>query len=144
MWERFTQRAKEVISAAREEAVRHGSEYVRTEHILLGLCREPDGIAARVLENFGVDRESLALDIERQIPVGRTAASGYEIAFTPRSKQALENAVEAARSFDHSYLGTEHILLGLVREGEGIGAKILKDLDIDEDRVETEVRRLLG
>jgi ATP-dependent Clp protease ATP-binding subunit ClpC len=144
MWERFTERAKHVVSAAREEALGYGSEYVRTEHILLGLCREPNSIAARVLENFGVNRESLARDIARQIERGNTAVSDYEIAFTPRSKQVLENAVEAARALDDSYLGTEHILLGLVREGGGIGAKILKDLDVEAERVEAEVKRLLG
>ena len=116
MWDRFTERAKHVISTAREEATRLGSEYVRTEHILLGLCREPDGIAARALENLGVDIESLAMEIEQQVQRGNAVPSSDEIAFTPRAKKVLELSVEEARRFNHSYIGTEHIL-GLVKEG---------------------------
>ncbi|MDX9974895.1 MAG: ATP-dependent Clp protease ATP-binding subunit, partial [FCB group bacterium] len=144
MWERFTERAKHVVSAAREEATRLGSEYVRTEHILLGLCREPDGIAARALENLGVDIEALAMEIEQQVQRGNAVVSGEEIAFTPRAKKVLELAVEEARRFNHSYIGTEHILLGLVKEGEGIAAKVLQDMKIDLDRIQAEVIRLLG
>jgi len=144
MWERFTERAKHVVSAAREEATRLCSEYVRTEHILLGLCREPDGIAARALENLGVDIESLAAEIEQQVQRGTAVVSSDEIAFTPRAKKVLELAVEEARRFNHSYIGTEHILLGLVKEGEGIAAKVLQDMKIDLERVQGEVIRLLG
>ena len=144
MWERFTERAKHVVSAAREEATRLGSEYVRTEHILLGLCREPDGIAARALENLGVDIEALALEIEQQVQPGGAVVSGDDIAFTPRAKKVLELAVEEARRFNHSYIGTEHILLGLLKEGEGIAAKVLQDMKIDLGRIQAEVIRLLG
>lgn len=144
MWERFTERAKHVVSAAREEATRLGSEYVRTEHILLGLCREPEGIAARALENLGVDIEALAIEIEQQVQPGSAAVSGEEIAFTPRAKKVLELAVEEARRFSHSYIGTEHILLGLLKEGEGIAAKVLQDMKIDLGRIQAEVIRLLG
>ncbi|GMW01988.1 MAG: ATP-dependent Clp protease ATP-binding protein [Candidatus Hydrogenedentota bacterium] len=144
MWERFTERAKHVVSAAREEATRLGSEYVRTEHILLGLCREPDGIAARALENLGVDIESLAMEIEQQVQKGNAVVSGDEIAFTPRAKKVLELAVDEARRFNHNYIGTEHILLGLVKEGEGIAAKVLQDMKVDPDRIQAEVIRLLG
>jgi ATP-dependent Clp protease ATP-binding subunit ClpC len=144
MWERFTERAKHVVSAAREEATRLGSEYVRTEHILLGLCREPDGIAARALENLGVDIESLSLEIEQQVQKGSAVVSNEEIAFTPRAKKVLELAVEEARRFNHSYIGTEHILLGLVKEGEGIAAKVLQDMKVDLERIQAEVIRLLG
>jgi len=144
MWERFTERAKHVVSAAREEATRLGSEYVRTEHILLGLCREPEGIAARALENLGVDIEALAIEIEQQVQPGSAAVSGEEIAFTPRAKKVLELAVEEARRFNHSYIGTEHILLGLLKEGEGIAAKVLQDMKIDLGRIQAEVIRLLG
>lgn len=144
MWERFTERAKHVVSAAREEATRLCSEYVRTEHILLGLCREPDGIAARALENLGIDIESLAAEIEQQVQRGTAVVSSDEIAFTPRAKKVLELAVEEARRFNHSYIGTEHILLGLVKEGEGIAAKVLQDMKIDQERVHNEVVRLLG
>ncbi|HOE67316.1 MAG TPA: Clp protease N-terminal domain-containing protein, partial [Candidatus Hydrogenedentes bacterium] len=144
MWERFTERAKHVVSAAREEATRLGSEYVRTEHILLGICREPDGIAARALENLGIDVEVLALEIEQQVQRGNAVVSGDDITFTPRAKKVLELAVEEARRFNHSYIGTEHILLGLVKEGEGIAAKVLQDMKIDLERIQTEVVRLLG
>jgi len=144
MWDRFTERAKHVISTAREEATRLGSEYVRTEHILLGLCREPDGIAARALENLGVDIESLAMEIEQQVQRGNAVPSSDEIAFTPRAKKVLELSVEEARRFNHSYIGTEHILLGLVKEGEGIAAKVLQDLKIDLEKIQAEVIRLLG
>ena len=144
MWERFTERAKHVVSAAREEATRLNSEYVRTEHILLGLCREPEGIAARALENLGVDIEALALEIEQQCQRGTSTVSGDEIAFTPRAKKVLELAVEEARRFNHSYIGTEHILLGLIKEGEGIAAKVLQDMKIDLGRVQAEIIRLLG
>jgi ATP-dependent Clp protease ATP-binding subunit ClpC len=144
MWERFTERAKHVVSAAREEATRLGSEYVRTEHILLGLCREPEGIASRALENLGIDIEALAHEIDQQIQPGTSEVSGDEIAFTPRAKKVLELAVEEARRFNHSYIGTEHILLGLLKEGEGIAAKVLQDMKVDLARVQAEVIRLLG
>ena len=147
MWERFTERAKHVVSAAREEATRLSSEYVRTEHILLGLCREPEGIAARALENLGVDIEALAMEIEQQVQQvqpGSAVVSGEDIAFTPRAKKVLELAVEEARRFKHSYIGTEHILLGLLKEGEGIAAKVLEDMKIDLGRIQAEIIRLLG
>jgi len=144
MWERFTERAKHVVSAAREEATRLGSEYVRTEHILLGLCRETEGIAARALENLGVDTEALALEIEQQVQLGSAVVSSDDIAFTPRAKKVLELAVEEARRFNHSYIGTEHILLGLLKEGEGIAAKVLQDMKVDLGRVQAEIIRLLG
>jgi len=144
MWERFTERAKHVVSAAREEATRLGSEYVRTEHVLLGLCREPEGIAARALENLGVDIDALALEIEQQVQPGNAVVSGEDIAFTPRAKKVLELAVDEARRFNHSYIGTEHILLGLLKEGEGIAAKVLQDMKVDLGRVQAEIIRLLG
>ncbi len=144
MWERFTERAKHVVSAAREEATRLGSEYVRTEHILLGLCRETEGIAARALNNLGVDTDTLATEIERQMQMGGASLSNEDIAFTPRAKKVLELAVEEARRFNHSYIGTEHILLGLLKEGEGIAAKVLQDMKVDLARIQAEVVRLLG
>ena len=144
MWERFTERARHVVSAAREEAARLGSEYVRTEHILLGLCREPEGIAARALENLGADTEAIATEIEQQMAPSPAKVSSEDISFTPRAKKVLELAVEEARRFNHNYIGTEHILLGLLREGEGIAAKVLQDMKIDLGRTHTEIMRLLG
>ena len=144
MWERFTERAKHVVSAAREEAVRLGSDYVRTEHILLGLCREPEGIAARALEGLGADVEALAAEIEQQVQPGTSTTTSEDITFTPRAKKVLELAVDEARRFNHNYIGTEHILLGLLKEGEGIAAKVLQDMKIDLSRVQSEIVRLLG
>jgi ATP-dependent Clp protease ATP-binding subunit ClpC len=144
MWERFTERAKHVVSAAREEAARLGSEYVRTEHILLGLCREPEGIAARALESMGADIEAMATEIEQQMPPGTARVSSDEISFTPRAKKVLQLAAEEAMRFNHSYIGTEHILLGLLKEGEGIAAKVLQDMKIDAGRAQAEIMRLLG
>ena len=144
MWERFSERAKHVVSSAREEATRLCSEYVRTEHILLGLCRETNGIAARALENLGVDVGQLAAEIERRVLRGASLTSSEEITFTPRAKKVLELAVEEARRFNHSYIGTEHILLGLLKEGEGIAAKVLEDMKVDPERIQTEIMRLLG
>ena len=144
MWERFTERAKHVVSVAREEAVRLGSDYVRTEHILLGLCREPEGIAARALEGLGADVEVLAAEIEQQVQPGTSTTNSDDITFTPRAKKVLELAVEEARRFNHNYIGTEHILLGLLKEGEGIAAKVLQDMKIDLGRVQGEIVRLLG
>jgi len=144
MWDRFTERAKHVISTAKEEAARLGSEYVRTEHILLALCRETEGIAARALENLGVNLEELAAEVEQQVHPSNAVVSGENASFTPRAKKVLELAVEEARRFNHSYIGTEHILLGLIKEGEGIAAKVLSDLKIDLARVQAEIIRLLG
>lgn len=144
MWERFTERAKHVVHRAREEATRLGSEYVRTEHILLGICHEPDGIAAKALENLGVDLETLAAEIEHQVQPGNAVVPHDEITFTPRAKKVLELAVEEARRFNHTYIDTVHILLGLIKEGEGIAAKVLQDMRIDLEKVQAEVVRLLG
>ena len=144
MWDRLTDQAKHVVSAAREEAARLGSEYVRTEHILLGLCQEPEGIATRALENLGVDIEALALEIEQQVRPSAPVVPGDDIQFTPRAKKVLELAVEEARRFNHSYIGTEHILLGLLKEGEGIAAKVLQGMKVDLGRIQAEVIKLLG
>ena len=144
MWGRFNEHAKHVVTAARAEATRLGSEYVRTEHILLGLCREPEGIAARTLVNLGANIEALVSEIERQVQPGTKVISGDDIAFTPRAKNVLELAVIEARRFDHSYIGTEHILIGLLKEGEGIAVKVLQDMKIDLGNIQAEVIRLLG
>ncbi len=144
MWDRFTERAKHVVSTAREEAVRLNSEYVRTEHILLGLCKESEGIAAHALENLGIEAEKLIAEIEEHVQPEAPAMTGGEISFTPRAKKVLELAVEEARHFNHNYIGTEHILLGLIKEGEGKAAKVLRDMDVDIGRLHAEVVRLLG
>ncbi len=144
MWERFTERAKHVVATAREEAVRLGSEYVRTEHILLGLCKETEGVAARALENLGLSPESIIAEIETQVRPGASNISSDEISFTPRAKKVLELSVEEARRLGHNYIGTEHILLGLLKEGEGIAAKVLQDMKVDLGRVQAEILKLVG
>lgn len=144
MWERFTDKAKSVIRNAKEEAVRRGNEFVRTEHILLALCREKEGIAYKALVNLGVDLDLLIQDLDRKCGSGPAQLSVEEIPFTPRSKKVLELAVEEALRFNHSYVGTEHILLGLIKEGEGVAAKLLKDYDVDFHRAQMEIMRLLG
>ncbi|MGI6137553.1 MAG: ATP-dependent Clp protease ATP-binding subunit [Candidatus Hydrogenedentales bacterium] len=144
MWDRFTDRAKHVVGTAREEAVRLGCEYVRTEHILLGLCKEPEGIAIRALENLGVDIQALILEIEQQVQPSAEQVVEEDITFTPRAKKVLELAVEEARRLNHNYIGTEHILLGLLKEGEGIAAKVLQEEIPNITRLQDEVVRLLG
>jgi len=144
MWERFTERAKHVVSNARQEAMRLGSESVHTEHVLLGICLERECVAAQALENLGVDIESLATTIEEQAQRGDTVVSGEGIAFTPRAKKVLELAVEESRKSDNSCIATEHILLGLVREGDGIAAKTLQDMNVNRKRVLHEVEHLIS
>ncbi len=144
MFERFTERARKVIVLARKEAARLNSEYIRTEHILLGLVKEGEGIAARALLNLGVDLKSVLREVERQVQKGHSGAVAEDIPFTPRAKKVLELAIEEARKFSHNYIGTEHLLLGLIREGEGIAAKVLQDMDVDLNKVQAEVVSLLG
>jgi len=144
MWERFTQLAKKVASAVREEAALHGSDFVRTEHILLALCREPEGVAARALEAMGADVEAIIARLEQEIPSAPGKTSGNELSFTPRAKKVFQLASEEAMRHNHSYIGTEHILLGLLKEGEGIAAKVLQDMNIHPDRAEAAIMSVLG
>lgn len=150
MWNRFTKAAKLVVSAAREEAARLGSEYVRTEHILLGLCKlcsgpaKGDIIAAQALDNLGMDIAALAAETERRARDSQKEISwGKEIPFAPRAKKAVELANEESRRFDHNYIDALHLLLGLVKEGEGTAAKVLRDNGVDLDGMESQVVRLL-
>jgi ATP-dependent Clp protease ATP-binding subunit ClpC len=144
MFDRFTERARKVVLLARKEAARLNSEYIRTEHILLGLVKEQEGIAARALANLHVDLKSLLREIERHVQRGNALTSGDDIPFTPRAKKVLELAIEEARRLNHNYIGTEHLLLGLIREGEGIAARVLQDMGIELDKVQAEVMKLLG
>ncbi len=150
MWDRFTTPAKHLVSAAREEAIRLGSEYVRTEHILLGLCKlcsgpaKADIIAAQALDNLGVDISALAAEVEHQAQAGNAFVRADEIPFAPRAKKVVELAVEESRRLDHSFLDAVHLLLGLIREGEGTAAKVLQDMGIDRDHIENEFVRLLA
>jgi len=114
MYERFTERAKKLIVHARTEAKRLNSDFVRTEHMLLGLVRERDGVAARALANLGVDLDDLQRGIEQQMRHGAISSAGDDIPFSPSSKKVLEYAIDEARKLNHPYVGTEHILLGLL------------------------------
>jgi ATP-dependent Clp protease ATP-binding subunit ClpC len=143
MFERFTERARQVVVLAQEEARDLKHNYIGTEHLLLGLLREGDGVAARVLGSLEVALEDVRGEIMRIVGEGEHEAQG-QIPFTPRAKKVLELALREALSLGHNYIGTEHILLGLVRESEGVAARILNDLDADADRIRQEVMRVLS
>ena len=143
MFERFTEKAIKVIMLAQEEARRLGHNFVGTEQILLGLIGEGTGVAAKVLKSLGVNLKDSRIEVEKIIGRG----SGFvavEIPFTPRAKRVLELSLEEARQLGHNYIGTEHLLLGLIREGEGVAARVLENLTVDLNKVRTQVIRMLG
>lgn len=144
MFNRFTERARKVIILAKEEARRFNHDYIGTEHILLGLIREGEGVAATVLEKMGLDLQTIRLEVEKVVQPGPTTQILGDIPFTPRAKKALELAAEEARALGHNYIGTEHILLGLIREGESVASQVLLNLGLDLDRVRNEVLNVLG
>ncbi|MFZ2603920.1 MAG: ATP-dependent Clp protease ATP-binding subunit [Candidatus Omnitrophota bacterium] len=144
MFNRFTERARKVIILAKEEARRFNHDYIGTEHILLGLIREGEGVAAAVLQKIGVSLESIRLEIEKLVQPGPATQIIGDIPFTPRAKKALELAAEEARSLGHNYIGTEHLLLGLIREGEGVASQVLLNLGLDLNAVRNEIMELLG
>ncbi len=144
MFNRFTERARKVIILAKEEARRFNHDYIGTEHILLGLIREGEGVAAAVLQKMGVSLENIRLEIEKLVQPGPTTQIIGDIPFTPRAKKALELAAEEARSLGHNYIGTEHLLLGLIKEGEGVASQVLLNLGLDLNSVRNEVMELLG
>jgi ATP-dependent Clp protease ATP-binding subunit ClpC len=144
MFNRFTERARKVIILAKEEARRFNHDYIGTEHILLGLIREGEGVAAAVLQKMGVSLENIRLEIEKLVQPGPTTQIIGDIPFTPRAKKALELAAEEARALGHNYIGTEHLLLGLIREGEGVASQVLLNLGLDLNSVRNEVMELLG
>ena len=144
MHDKFTERVRKVIYLAREEAARLQHDYIGTEHLLLGVIREGEGIAAAVLNNLGLDLDRIRQEVENMVaPSGGTMTIG-EIPFTPRAKRVLELAVDEARALGHNYVGTEHLLLGLIREGDGVAAKVLLELGVDRKRVREETIKLLG
>src|SRR5579872_2913377 len=126
MFERFTNRARHVVVLAQEEARLLQHNYIGTEHILLGLLGEPEGIAAKALDRFGMTREATREEVRGIIGTGTAAPSGH-IPFTPRAKKTLELALREALQLHHNYIGTEHILLGVIREGDGVGARVLQN-----------------
>ncbi len=142
-FDKFTERARRVLTLAQEEAQRFNHNYIGTEHLLLGLVREGDGVAAKVLANLGVELTKVRSAVEFIIGRGDRAVLG-EIGLTPRAKKVIELAVDEARRLNHHYIGTEHLLLGLVREGEGIAAGVLESLGVNLERVRAETTRVLS
>jgi len=144
MFERFTDRARKVMALANQEAQRFNHEYIGTEHILLGLVKEGSGVGATVLKNLDVDIKKLRLEVEKLVKSGPDMVTMGKLPQTPRAKKVIEYAIEEARSLNHNYVGTEHILLGLLRESEGIAAQVLMNLGLKLDDVRQEVLNLLG
>ena len=142
MFERFTDRARRVIVLAQEEARMLNHNYIGTEHILLGLLREGEGVAAKALESLGISLDAVRQQVEEIIGQGQEAPSGH-IPFTPRAKKVLELSLRESLQLGHNYIGTEHILLGLIREGDGVAAQVLVRLGADLNRVRHQVIQLI-
>jgi ATP-dependent Clp protease ATP-binding subunit ClpC len=142
MFERFTERARRVVVLAQEEARMLNHNYIGTEHILLGLAREGEGVAAKALESLGISLDAVRQQVEEIIGRGQEAPSGH-IPFTPRAKKVLELSLREAQQLGHNYIGTEHILLGLIREGSGVAAQVLVKLGADLNRARQRVVQLL-
>jgi ATP-dependent Clp protease ATP-binding subunit ClpC len=142
-FDKFTERARKVLSLAQEEAQRLHHNYIGTEHLLLGLVREGEGVAAKVLTSLGVDLEKVRKAIEDIIGRGDRIVLG-EIGLTPRAKKVIELAVDEARLLNHHYIGTEHILLGLIREGNGIGAGVLESFELRLQEVRAKIIQVLN
>jgi ATP-dependent Clp protease ATP-binding subunit ClpC len=144
MFERFTERARKVIILAREEAIRLGHNFVGTEHLLLGLIREGDGLAVAILKKLNVNIAAVKGEIEKIVSAGSEFSPAGEIPFTPQAKKVLEYAISEARSLGHNYIGTEHLLLGLIREGEGIASLVLRDFGVSVAAAKAQAQELLG
>jgi ATP-dependent Clp protease ATP-binding subunit ClpC len=144
MYERFTDRGRKVMQLANQEAQRFNHEYIGTEHILLGLIKEGGGVAANVLKNLDIDLRKIRLEVEKIVQSGPDMVSMGRLPQTPRAKKVIEYAIEEARNLNHNYVGTEHLLLGLVREEEGVAAQVLMSLGVRLEDVRQEVLNLLG
>jgi hypothetical protein len=144
MNERFTDRARKVIQLANQEAQRFNHEYIGTEHLLLGLVKEGSGVAAEVLKNLDVDLRKVRLEVEKIVQSGLGRITPGKLPHTPRAKRVIEFAVEEARILSHNYVGTEHLLLGLLRETEGVAAQVMMNMGLKLDRVRDEILNLLG
>jgi len=141
----FTERTRKVLAMAREDAVRLHHEYVGTEHILLGIIREGEGVAATVLQNLNAELDEIQQKIEAAVRNGRAAqTTGPDLPYTSRAKKVLELAMDEARVLQHSYVGTEHLLLGLLAEAKGIAAQVLGGFGVTIETARAEVRRILG
>ncbi|MFM8980556.1 MAG: ATP-dependent Clp protease ATP-binding subunit [Planctomycetia bacterium] len=144
MFDRFTDRARRVMALARQEAQRFNHDYIGTEHILLGLVQEGSGVAASVLKNLDIDLKKIRHEVEKLVSSGTTMVTMGQLPFTPRAKKVLELSLEEASALGHTYIGTEHLLLGLIRENEGIAAQVLRNLKVKLEDVRDEVLELLG
>ncbi|MFT4537792.1 MAG: ATP-dependent Clp protease ATP-binding subunit ClpC [Planctomycetota bacterium] len=144
MFDRFTDRAKKVMNLARQEAQRFNHEYLGTEHVLLGLVQEGSGVAANVLKNMGIDLNKIRMEVEKIVKTGPSMVTMGQLPFTPRAKKVLELSMEEASNLGHNYIGTEHLLLGLIKENEGIAAQVLLNLGVKLEDVREEVLDFLG
>jgi len=144
MFERFTEHARHVIELAGQEAQRFGNEYVGTEHLLWGLAKETQGVAATVLERFQVDLKPLRREMEEMLKTRPHAESVNKLPQSIHAKEAIQYAVEEARAMRHNYVGTEHILLGLMRNSMAVSAQVLADFNLELDAVREEVRRMVA
>ncbi len=144
MFNRFTERARKVILLAKDEARRFNHDYIGTEHILLGLIREGEGVAAAVLQKLGLSPDNIRLEVEKLVQPGPATVISGDIPFTPKAKKVIELAMDEARALGHNYIGTEHLLLGLIREGEGVASQVLLNLGLDLTKVRNEVMNMLG
>jgi ATP-dependent Clp protease ATP-binding subunit ClpC len=144
MFERFTERARKVMALANQEAQRFNHEYIGTEHILLGLVKEGSGVGANVLKNLGVDLHKVRMEVEKLVKAGPDMVTMGKLPQTPRAKKVVEYSIEEARNLNHNYVGTEHLLLGLLREHDGVAAQVLMNLGLKLEEVREEVLNLLG
>src|ERR671914_565683 len=144
MFERFTDRARKVMALANQEAQRFNHEYIGTEHILLGLVKEGSGVAANVLKNLDIDLRKIRLEVEKLVQSSPETQPIGKLPQTPRAKKVIEYSIEEARNLNHNYVGTEHLLLGLLREQEGVAAQVLMNLGLKLEDVREEVLNLLG
>lgn len=144
MFDRFTERARKVIILAKEEAKRFNHDYIGTEHILLGLIKEGESVAAAVLQNLGLSLDTIRLEVEKLVQFGPSTVVSGDIPFTPKAKKVIELAMDEARRLGHNYIGTEHLLLGLIKEGEGVASHVLMNVGLDLNKVRAEVIKLLG
>src|SRR5436189_4726103 len=144
MFERFTDRARKVMALANQEAQRLNHEYIGTEHRALGLVKEGSGVGANVLKNLDVDLRKVRLEVEKLVKSGPDMVTMGKLPQTPRAKKVIEYAIEEARNLNHNYVGTEHLLLGLLREHDGVAAQVLMNLGLKLEEVREEVLNLLG
>src|SRR5512137_70781 len=139
----FTPRAQQVLALARKEADRFNHNFVGTEHLLLGLIKLGQGVAVNVLQKMGLDLETVRMEVEKQVGTGPDQKMIGSIPYTPRVRKVLGLAAKEAKNLNHTYVGTEHILLGLLREGDGVAARVLKNLDVDLEQTRTEILKEL-